>query len=259
MEAFRFGSTGLYVSRLCYGTGPMGGPFNDVPDAEGARLLRYAFDRGVTFWDTAETYDTYRHVRLALQETERKSVVINTKTSARTAADGKDAVERALDELGTDYVDSMMLHAVEDPDDLVNRTGCLEALLRAQAEGRVRHVGASSHVYTGPVLEALAGAEEIEIVLCHLNMKGQGLEGGDFETHKGLIKRVYESGKAVQVMKVLDAGKVSAAEAEAWITWAFEYPYAHSVNLGMWKDDEIDVAVRIVDRIGPQSPAGVAA
>ena len=129
--------------------------------------------------------------------------------------------------------------------------------MAAKADGRVRHVGASSHVYTGPVLELLAGADEIEIVLCHLNLKGHGLVGGDYETHKRLIERVHETGKAVQIMKVLDAGNVGVADAEGWITWAFEYPFAHSVNLGMWKDREIDMAVRIANRVGPKSPAGV--
>ncbi len=257
METVRYGSTDLFVSRLCYGTGQIGGIINDLSDAEGARLLKYAFDRGVTFWDAAEMYDSYRHVRLALQDIERASVVINTKTEAKTSADGEASVQRALDEMGTDYVDSIMLHGVHDPDDFESRAGCLEALLAAKADGRVRHVGASSHIYTGPVLELLADADEIEIVLCHLNIKGHGLVGGELEAHKRLIERVHESGKAVQIMKVLNAGKVGGADAEEWITWAFEYPFAHSVNLGMWKDREIDMAVRIANRVGPRSPAGV--
>ncbi len=256
METVRYGSTELVVSRLCFGTGPIGGILNDLPDERGAELLEYAFDRGVNFWDTAEGYDSHRHVRAALKRVDRDAVAINTKTGAQSKADGLASVERALEEMGIDHVDSMMLHGVEDPADFESRRGCLEALLEAKGEGRVLHVGVSTHVYTGPVLELLAESDEIEIVLCHMNMKGMGLVGGDFETHRALVKRLYDSGKAVSIMKIMSGGSVTADDAEEWISWSFDYPHTHSVNLGMWKEREIDFAVRIASRVGPKSPVG---
>ncbi len=259
MKSVRYGSTDLVVSRLCYGTGPIGGILNDLPDERGADLLEYAFDRGVNFWDTAQGYDSHRHVRAALRRVDRGAVVINTKTGAQSKSDGRAAIERALDEMGLDYVDSMMLHGVEHPADFESRRGCLEALLEAKADGRVSHVGASTHIYTGAVLELLAETAEIEIVLCHMNMEGRGLVGGDVYAHRALVERLHESGKAVSIMKVMNAGKVGPDDAEEWISWSFEYPHAHSINLGMWKEREIDFATRIAGRVGPKSPvaAGV--
>ena len=256
MKSVRYGSTDLVVSRLCYGTGPIGGILNDLPDERGADLLEYAFERGVNFWDTAQGYDSHRHVRAALRRVDRGAVVINTKTGAQGKSEGRAAIERALDEMGLDYVDSMMLHGVEHPADFESRRGCLEALLEAKADGRVRHVGASSHIYTGAVLELLAETEEIEIVLCHMNMEGRGLVGGDVYTHRALVERLYESGKAISIMKVMDAGTVGPDDAEEWISWSFEYPHAHSINLGMWREREIDFATRIGSRVGPKSPVG---
>ncbi len=256
MKSVEYGSTGLTVSRLCYGTGPIGGILNDLPDERGADLLEYAFERGVNFWDTAQGYDSHRHVRAALRRVDRGSVVINTKTGAKGKSEGRAAIDRALDEMGLDYVDSMMLHGVEHPADFESRRGSLEALLEAKADGRVRHVGVSTHWFTGDVIELMTETDEIEVVLCHMNMEGRGLVGGDVYTHRKLVERLYESGKGVSIMKVMDAGDVGPDDAEDWITWGFEYPHAHSVNLGMWKEWEIDFAVRIGDRVGPRSPVG---
>ena len=131
--------------------------------------------------------------------------------------------------------------------------------LEPGVEGTVGHVGASSHVYTGPVLETLIGAPEIEVVLSHLNMKGRGLEGGSQEAHTELLRRLHGAGKGVMIMKLLDAGKAPASEAGEWISWGFEFPHAHSVDLGMASEDEIDLAVGLASGVKPKSPAGTRA
>jgi len=140
----------------------------------------------------------------------------------------------------------MMLHAVRDRADFESRRGCLEALLEAKADGRVRHVGATTHVYTGEVLETLIEAPEIEVVLSHLNKAGQGLEGGSLEDHMALLQRVHESGKGLMIMKILDQARSPADEVEEWIRWGFDFPHADSVNLGLNTEDEIDMAVALV-------------
>ena len=245
MEMAEFGSTGMTVSRLCFGTGLLGHIKHEYSDERGGELLRYAFDRGVNFWDTAQGYKSHRHVRAALAGLSREAVIINTKTQAKGKAEGKEAIDKALDEMGTDYVDSMMLHGLETPAEFEARRGCLEALLEAKADGRVRHVGASTHVWTGAILELLAEADEIEVVLSHLNKEGQGLEGGDLQDHMALLKRVHEGGKAVMIMKILDQSRSPVDEAEEWIEWGFAFPHADSIDLGLTSEDEIDAAVRL--------------
>jgi len=245
MEMRALGSTGLLVSRLCFGTAQMGHLKHEFTDERGGKLLRYAFDRGVNFWDTAINYASHPHVKAALNGLDRSAVIINTKTDKHGKADGKREIDRALEEMGTDYVDSMMLHAVKSRADFESRRGCLEALLEAKADGRVRHVGATTHIYTGEVLEALIEAPEIEMVLSHLNKAGQGLVGGDLEDHMALLKRVSEEGKGLMIMKILDQARSPKAEVGEWIRWGFEYPHADSVDLGLNAEDEIDMAVRL--------------
>jgi uncharacterized protein len=249
MELTELGSTGLLVSRLCFGTGLLGKLEHNFADEWGGHLIRYAYDRGVNFWDTAHGYGSHRHVRAGLSGLHRSGVIINTKTQAKSKADGKAEIDLALEEMGIDYVDSMMLHAVKDRADFESRRGCLEALLEAKADGRVRHVGATTHVYTGEVLETLIEAPEIEVVLSHLNKAGQGLEGGSLEDHIALLQRVHESGKGLMIMKILDQAKSPKDEVEEWIRWGFEFPHADSVNLGLNTEDEIDVAAALVSPV----------
>ena len=244
MEMVKLGGTGMTVSRLCFGTAHLDKIGRKFAPERGAELLVYALEKGVNFWDTAQSYGSHAHVRLALEQVGRERVIVNTKIQAKSLEEGRRAIDKALGELGTDYVDAMMLHMVESTAEFEKRRGCLEALLEAKAEGRVRHVAVSTHRASGEVMETMAAAGDIEVVLSVLNKEGVGLEG-DLETHKGLLRQIHEVGKGVMIMKLMDEGKVPDEEAEEWIGWGFEYRHAHCVNLGMTSEEEIDTAVRL--------------
>ncbi len=244
MEMVELGRTGLVVSRLCFGTGHLDHKGQNFEPERGAELLVYALENGVNFWDTAQSYGSHAHVRLALERVGREKVIVNTKIGSKTLEEGRAAIDKALGELGTNYVDSIMLHGVQSVDEFEERQECLEALLEAKAVGKVRHVSVSTHRASGAVMEAMAAARDIEVVLSVLNKEGVGLEG-DLETHRGLLRGIHQAGKGVMIMKLMDEGKVPAEEAEDWIGWGFEFPYAQCVNLGLTSEEEIDTAVRL--------------
>ncbi len=120
MDTADLGHTGLHVSRLAFGTGTHGWGGHSRQTrlglAELARLLRLAHDLGVTFWDVADGYGSHRHVREALRGLPREEVVVTTKTAARSAADAERAVERYRREMGTDYLDVVLLHCMTSRD-----------------------------------------------------------------------------------------------------------------------------------------------
>ncbi|MBT6149508.1 MAG: aldo/keto reductase, partial [Gemmatimonadetes bacterium] len=78
------GLTGLTVSRLCFGTGTQGWQGRSDQSVLGvaglARLLRFAYDQGINFWDTADQYGTHAHVAAALEGVGRQHVTITSKT-----------------------------------------------------------------------------------------------------------------------------------------------------------------------------------
>ncbi|MGE5508443.1 MAG: aldo/keto reductase, partial [Chitinophagales bacterium] len=138
MQYVRLGNTGLEVSELCHGTLVLGPLQAGVPVEEGAAAIRRAAELGINFFDTAQAYRTYEHLRVGLagiSEAGGRPLVIASKTMGKTAADAQAAVEEALRELGRERIDIFLLHNVLTPEDFDSRAGALEYLLRAKQEG----------------------------------------------------------------------------------------------------------------------------
>lgn len=67
MKKRKLGTTDLYVTPVAFGVLTMGGSQMDLPLQEGAELIRYAIDKGINFFDTAQYYETYPYLREALK------------------------------------------------------------------------------------------------------------------------------------------------------------------------------------------------
>ncbi|NMA49701.1 MAG: aldo/keto reductase, partial [Tissierellia bacterium] len=96
MEKRLLGKTGIEVSRLCFGSLTMT-PFQaNLSIEEGAELIRYAYQKGINFIDTAEIYENYEYIKEALKSIRREDYVIATKTYAYTEELAKISLEKAL-------------------------------------------------------------------------------------------------------------------------------------------------------------------
>ena len=111
MQINTLGRSGLKVSKLCFGTLTMSPLQQNMSPEAGARLLVYAYERGVRFLDTADLYGTYPHIRLALKDA--PDYVVSTKAYCYDEKTAREALERAYRGLGRDYVDLFMLHEQE--------------------------------------------------------------------------------------------------------------------------------------------------
>lgn len=243
MERVQYGRTPLMVSRLCWGTGLMGRLKHNMSPDEAARILWRGYELGVNFWDTADGYGTHPHVGAALRPLPRQEIVINTKTPARTFEQASQDVRRYLQELGTEYIDSILLHGIETVDELENRRGAMEALWRAKEAGLVRAVGISTHLGTGAIMEACATRPEIEVVLTTVNKDGLMLKG-DMAAHLKLVEQVYRAGKGVCLMKTLAQGRYVSSPREC-IQYNLSLPFAHSVCVGVNSIEEVEFAVDV--------------
>ena len=243
MEYLAYGNTGLEISRLCYGAGRLKDTCNTYE--AGSKLMLKALEEGVTFWDTAEGYGTQPHLGEAIRQIDREEVVIQTKTPAKDYEGAAASITKALRELQTEYIDVLLLHAVSSPEDLVRREGALDAFREAKAAGKIRVIGCSTHVYTGPVMDAVIDHPEIEVILTTANKEGRMLEGGSIDGHLEYIQRAYNVGKGISIMKVVVAGNIPEADMPEWIEWGFNLETAHAINLGMTDDYHITLDVRI--------------
>ncbi len=155
MEKRTLGRSGLQVSEI--GLGCMGlshGYGQATGMQKGVKLIRSAFERGVTFFDTAEVYGPYTNEALVGEALEpiRKDVVIATKFGFSLAAQGtdrpldsrpehiKEVVEGSLKRLRTDVIDLLYQHRVDPGVPIEDVAGAIKELIQA---GKVRHFGLS--------------------------------------------------------------------------------------------------------------------
>lgn len=144
MRYFQLGKTGLKVSAVGFGAIPI----IRLSIEEAARVLRRALERGVNLFDTAHLYvDSEEKIGRAFDGL-RDRIVLATKTMKRDGKGAEADLELSLRRLRTDYLDLYQLHMVNQEADVQAITGpggALEAVARAKAAGRVRHLGFTSH------------------------------------------------------------------------------------------------------------------
>jgi predicted aldo/keto reductase-like oxidoreductase len=153
------GRTGWRVSDIGFGTGPLRQP----------ALVRAAFDRGINYFDTAESYGNgaaERAIGEALPHIGRENVFVATKAVFRggeTEEQVLGRVRRSLERLKTDYIDAYSMHHTPTVD-FLDHPGYHAAMDRLRAEGRVKFTGVSYHgpsrTGQGNLAEVLAAAAE---------------------------------------------------------------------------------------------------
>ena len=138
------GKTGLKISELGFG----GIPIIRLQTDEAIRVVKHAFEKGITFYDTANAYKDSEYKMGKAFHGIRDKVVIATKTQRRDAAGVVEHLENSLRNLQTDYIDLFQLHQVaqeKDWDLIKSPTGALGAAIKAKEQGKIRHIGVTSH------------------------------------------------------------------------------------------------------------------
>jgi len=144
LRSVPLGTTGLSVSELGFG----GIPIIRLDSGEAERVVRRAYERGITFFDTANAYkDSEAKIGRALADV-RDRVALATKSFKREAEGIQEHLENSLRQLGTDCIDLFQMHQISREEEWqeINRPGgAMERLLKARDKGMIRHIGFSSH------------------------------------------------------------------------------------------------------------------
>lgn len=240
IEQVQLGQSGLQVSRLCFGTGTNGWNHrsnqSDLGVERLAYLLRFAHERGVDFWDTADQYGTHPHVALALREVGRDRAVVATKTVSRTGPEVQRDVERFLRELHTDYLDLVLLHCLTEADWPARMQGPMEALNRCKEQGLVRSVGVSCHDFGA--FQTTARTPWVEVVLARINYAGHAMDAGP-EQVVPVIEEMAAAGKGVYGMKVVGGGSDLTNDPGRALRYVMGLPGVHAMVLGMVDEAQI--------------------
>ena len=246
MEKVQLGRTGLYVSQLAFGTGTHGIGGRSDQSALGigglSNLLRFGFSIGINFWDAADEYGTHPHLAKALETVPRNEVVLLTKTMSRQPEEIRKDIHRFLEELGTDAIDILLLHAMTDPKWAEKYQVAMEVLSAAKNRGLVNCVGVSCHSLSA--LRAATNCDWVEVVMARINYSGKNMDGSPSDVIP-VLKKIRKQGKGIIGMKVLGAGRLTNDPKMA-IEHTRSLDVVHTITIGMNKREMIAENVQIL-------------
>jgi predicted aldo/keto reductase-like oxidoreductase len=211
------GKSGVKTSLLGIGTGSVGvgRSSNQVKLGQDKfnKLLGHAFDRGITYIDTADQYGSHIFVREAIRAAKipREKLFIQTKTRASNAEVAKADLERFREELGTDYIDSLLMHCMTKQSWPKDMRPVMDVLDNAKAKKWVRAVGVSCHGLAP--LQSAAVTDWIDIDLARINPVGvKAVMDAAPDVVAPLLKQMHDKGKGILGMKILGEGRFKTVE-----------------------------------------------
>ena len=200
MKQITLGRTGITVPQNAFGALPI--QRVDLPTAVG--LLRRAYEGGMRFFDTARAYSDSEEKVGAAFAGMREKVYIATKTQAKNAEDFRKDLHTSLRMLKTDYIDLYQLHCVPKCFRPGDGSGLYEAMLKAKAQGLIRHIGITAHLI-GVAEEIVASGlyETLQFPFSYISS----------ERDIALVRACEAAGMGFIAMKGLAGGLLTNADA----------------------------------------------
>ena len=243
-DVVTLGHTGIKTSRLAMGTGTVGVEHHSHQTALGVKglsdLLLNGYDKGLRFFDAADSYGSHPHVAEALKHVKRDQVTVLTKSWARDAAGMRADLDRFRKELGTDYLDVCLMHCVTEADWTDRYRGAMDVLSEAKEKGVIRTHGCSCHSIEA--LRAAAKSPWVEIDLARINPIGAAMDA-DPATVVSVLKEMKASGKAIVGMKILGQGALRTRQDEG-IKYALSLGLLDAFTIGAENQKEQEDLIR---------------
>lgn len=246
------GKSDLKVTRLAFGTGTMSGRVQrDLGQDQFTRLVRYAYDRGIRFFETAESYgDMHRMLGVALQGVPRDSYRLMSKVTTKGGVDPQVKIDELRRLAKTDYFDIMLLHWQHEASWPSDSLRWQEGIQEAQEKKAVLSHGASVHGL--PALRQVPANKWLQVAMIRMNQKGKAMDAEDYAT-AGLgnvpevVSHVHQARKAglgVISMKLVGEGTFTNREdRKKAMKFAFRHAGVESVTVGYKNNAEIDEAI----------------
>jgi aryl-alcohol dehydrogenase-like predicted oxidoreductase len=247
------GKTGVQVSLVGMGTGSIGsGQASNqtrLGVKEFTRVVRYALDHGVRFFDVADQYGSHVYLREALKGVPRDQYVIQTKTHATNVPDAKAHLERYCLELGVEYIDIVLLHCMQKTGWPAENAGAMEYLMKAKEEKIIRAHGTSCHGMDP--LHVSAKSPFVEVDLARINPEGLIMDNRKPDEVASVLEEMHAAGKGVIGMKILGEGRINTPERkDASLRYVLGLGTVDAFIIGFQSTDQIDdILKRTADAI----------
>ena len=245
------GKSPVKVTRLAFGTGSYSGAIQrELGQAQFTKLVRYAYDRGIRFFETAESYgDMHRMLGVALDGVPRDGYRIMSKVTTRPGADPQAKFDELRKLAQTEYFDIMLLHWQHTTTWPADTRHWQDGIMEAQQKGVILSHGASVHGL--PALRQVPSFDWLDIAMVRVNHKGTDMDGEDYATEStGNIPEVLTHVKSARSknmgligMKLIGQGTFSREDRQAAMKFAFRTAKVDCVTVGYKNTGEVDEAI----------------
>ena len=236
MEYRILGKTGLEVSKLGFG----GIPIQKVTVDAVKDIVEAMLHNGINYIDTARGYTISEELIGEAIEGNRDKFILATKSMARSKEGVKEDIERSLKNLRTDYIDLYQIHnpSKAEFEQVLAEGGALEGLMEAKTEGKIGHIGFTTHS-----LELFEEALElpwVETIMFPYNIvESQGVDA---------IKKCKEKNIGFIVMKPLAGGAIE--DGDLALRYICANPDISAVIPGMASVEEVQKNIEASERAG---------
>jgi predicted aldo/keto reductase-like oxidoreductase len=250
------GRSGVKVTRLAFGTGTMSGRVQrELGQDAFTRLVRHAYDRGIRFFETAESYgDMHRMLGVALKGLPRDSYQIMSKVTTRDGVEPREKLDELRRLANTEYFDIMLLHWQHTATWPADTARWQDAILEVQSKKVVLSHGASVHGL--PALRRIPGNRWLDIAMIRMNHTGKSMDGEDYNTQDPgnvpevvtHVKEVRKEGLGVISMKLVGEGTFEREDRRRAMRFAFRNAGVDCVTVGFKSPAEVDEAIENLDQ-----------
>jgi aryl-alcohol dehydrogenase-like predicted oxidoreductase len=241
---------------LAFGTGTVSGKVQrELGQEEFTRQVRYAYDHGIRFFETAESYhEMHMMLGVALKGIPRDSYRMMSKVTTREGVNPQEKIDELRTLANTEYFDVMLLHWQHTATWPSDTARWQDGLLEAQSKKAILSHGASVHGL--PALRRFPGNQFLDVAMIRMNHKGKAMDAEDYMTggpgnvdevvtH---VKEVRKDGMGVISMKLVGEGTFTTREdRQAALRFAFNNAGVDSVTIGYKSTAEIDEAIENVN------------
>jgi len=252
----QLGDSGVKVTRLAFGTGTQSGRVQrELGQDEFTRQVRYAYDHGIRFFETAESYtEMHRMLGVALKGIPRDSYRIMSKVTTHDGVDPQQKIDELRKLANTEYFDVMLLHWQHLASWPTDSERWKDGIQEAQSKKIVIGRGASVHGL--PALRQVPEDKWLEIAMIRVNQKGTAMDAEQYNTSGPgnvnevvtHIKQARQAGLGVISMKLVGEGSFTNREdRQASMRFAFKHAGVNSVTVGYKNTGEIDEAIENVN------------
>jgi len=231
------GQTGIKISQIGLGTG-------SVAYNKSSNQTRLGMEQFVKLARHAYMANALKH--MSREKVELCSKIWTYPNGSDKIVPVEQSLDRFRKEIGTDYIDILLMHCLMEPGWTQSRSYYIDALSKAKQDGIVKAVGVSCHNW-----EAMVEAVDspwVDVILARINPFQSNMDGTPDAVNK-LLGKAVKNGKGVIGMKIFGEGKnVSVEERERSLHFAIHEANIHCMTIGLESIAQIDDLVERVSK-----------